>query len=116
MTIQILQQWLWMETPLGPALCWAVIPDGAVETAVIFGVWQDDTKESWWWPNPQVRVMETVTGQRDANRSPIHLSEEEIGMLTPHIMRHPSSQFYWRVVPKPKYEAQVETPHDPRDR
>lgn len=92
-----LRQPLWMETPLGLAEARFLKTDAVEEVAALWGVFQCDTKENWWWPNSQVRLCESASSQRDAVRSPIKLSEAEIATLSPHIKRHTSSQFFWRV-------------------
>lgn len=92
-----LRQPLYLETPLGIAEAKFLKADGAEETSALWGVFQCETKENWWWPNSKVRLCESASAMRDARRSEIYLSAEEIEALGPHIMRHLESKFHWRV-------------------
>lgn len=94
-------------TPLGPAEVWYTKASNAEEKTCLFGVFQCETKEFWLWPNHQIRICESITAMRDENHSPIHLTVEQIGMLTPHIKRHTQSPFYWRVLEELKQGEQT---------
>lgn len=86
-----------LNTPLGPAVCWAVDPDDTVELGLRFYTWQMETNEHWTWRNPEVRLAGSVTAARPDTSSPIHLSEDMLEFLLPHIRRHHMSPFYWKV-------------------
>jgi len=88
----------YLETPLGTALCWAASAGDTVEVALIFHTWQVETNEHWSWANPDVRICGSTTARRHDDHTPIHLSEERIEFLKPHIARHRHSPFYDRVV------------------
>lgn len=95
--IELAHQFI-LNTPLGPALCWAVTPSDTVERFTIFHTWQLETKEPWDWSGPDVRIAGSTTARRDDDGSPIHLTEARIDFLLPHIARHRKSPFYSRVV------------------
>lgn len=80
-------------TPLGYAEAHFLWVPENFEVNCNWGCFQQDTKENWWWPNPQVRIIESVSGSRGDNRSEICLSDEQLSALRPHIDRHPSSPF-----------------------
>ena len=93
-----LRRRFYLDTPLGPAVCWAVNADEAVEFAVIFHTFQLETHEHWSWSNADVRIGGSTTARRHDEHSPIFLSDQRIEFLAPHIARHRQSPFYSKVV------------------
>jgi len=49
-----------LRTPQGPALAHFIIDYGP-ESDIIWGCFQDETGEIWWWPNHQVRADKNIT-------------------------------------------------------
>lgn len=92
-----LRKTFFVETPLGTAEAFFIESDGGLERPVLVGVFQCETKEFWWWPNNQVRLCHSISAMRSLERSPIHLSSDMLETLTPHILRHAESPFYYRV-------------------
>jgi hypothetical protein len=86
-----------VNTPLGPAVCWGVDPDDTVELGLRFFTWQIETGESWTWRAAEVRIGGSVSAARSDVTSPIHVSDDMLEMLIPHIRRHTLSPFYWKV-------------------
>lgn len=86
-----------VNTPLGPALVWAISAADTVELGMIFHTFQLETKEPWNWSNQDVRIAGSTSARRADWASLIHLSEERVAFLMPAIRRHTQSQFYWKV-------------------
>lgn len=95
--MHVLRRRFYLETPLGPALCWATTDDEHQEIGLWFHTWQLETKEPWSWMNPDVRIGGSQTMRRSDTHSPIHLSDERLEFLRPHILRHTLSPFYSKV-------------------
>ena len=87
----------YVDTPLGAAEAFFLDGADTVERTCLVGVFQCETKEFWWWPNHLVRLSHSVSANRNEAQSPIHLSEELLATLSPHILRHAGSPFHWRV-------------------
>jgi hypothetical protein len=86
-----------VNTPLGTALVWAVSDEDTVELGMRFHTWQIETKEPWTWSNSHVRIGGSITARRGDWHTPIHVSDDMLEMLIPHIRRHKQSPFYWKV-------------------
>ena len=87
-------------TPLGDAVVKFLDTENTAEFTCLVGVFQEETKEFWWWPNHMVRIAESVSAKRDASHSPIYVSGEWLASFSEHIMRHKGSPFHWRVSDK----------------
>lgn len=92
-----LKQRFIVNTPLGPALVWAISADHTVEFAMLFHTFQLETNEPWSWTNPDVRLAGSQSARRADWSTPIHISPERLADLMPHIRRHTQSPFYWQV-------------------
>lgn len=87
-----LDPFMYLLTPLGVAEAHFL----RVETSEVpyqWGCFQCETKENWWWPNDQVRIVESISAGRSAVHSPIHLDPNILETLKPHIARHFHSPF-----------------------
>jgi hypothetical protein len=87
-----LDPFMFLLTPLGVAEAHFLLAETS-EVPYQWGCFQCETKENWWWPNDQVRIIESVSASRSAAHSPIHLSDEKLETLKPHIARHFYSPF-----------------------
>lgn len=94
--LERLKPHLYLVTPLGEAEAHFLWLSETFEAPYVWGCFQCETKENWWWPNQQVRLAESITASRDGAHSPIHLSENLFAELRPHILRHTRSPFYQR--------------------
>lgn len=94
MSIIRLTPHLYLMTPLGKAEAHFVRDDDTLETPAIFGCFQCETKESWWWSQQHVRLCESISGARAGSHSPIMLSSDMLESLRPHILRHKESPFH----------------------
>lgn len=93
-----LKKTFFVNTPLGTAEAFFLESDvGLVERPVLVGVFQCETKEFWWWPNNQVRLCHSISAMRSLEQSPIHLSDDMMDTLKPHILRHTESPFHYRL-------------------
>lgn len=80
-------------TPFGEAeadLIW--IPDG-FDHASEYCCWLLETGENWWFPQPLVRAMQSVSTRR-GSPSPIVLPHSFMARYAVHIARHTRSPFY----------------------
>ncbi len=85
MSITQLDPPIYLLTPLGSAVChfvWSNGPD-----SFMFGCFQDETGESWWWPNHQVRLQTNISDGRFTT-SPIHERAPLTAALAPHRQRY----------------------------
>lgn len=98
-----------VHTPLGLAEVWYIRDDDLVEHTCQVGVFQEETKELWFWPNSQVRLAGSVSAMRDDKHSDIYLSAERFEFLAAHIRRHTKSPFYWRVNDRTNHSIRAET-------
>ena len=94
-----LRRRFFVDTPLGAAEAFFLDGADTVERTCLVGVFQCETKELWWWPNHLVRLSHSVSANRSARQSAIHLSGELFETLAPHIARHHASPFYPRLNP-----------------
>jgi hypothetical protein len=81
-------------TPLGEAECHFYEPTIGWENHPLWHCFQLETKEPWVWPNPMVRIVESVTGIRGGDRSLFAVSADYYDELMPHILRHKLSPLY----------------------
>lgn len=73
-----------METPLGQA--WAhFIWDGGPTGFLLFGCFQCETGENWWWPNNEVRMCSNVSMEQ-----PSSTPTRVMSGLEKHVGRYPS--------------------------
>ena len=86
---------LYLHTPLGVAEAHFVHYAGG-DVHKVWGTFQVETKENWWWPNPWVRLCESATALRDVQHSAIYLNDAELETLGRHILRHKLSPLYAR--------------------
>lgn len=93
MSFTVLPSIIPLLTPLGEAEAHFISCDG-LELPAMWGVFQCETLENWFWPNNQVRLMRSISANRHATASLIYLSSDAIDSLRPHILRHKLSPFY----------------------
>lgn len=93
MSLIRLDPFIYLMTTLGEAEAHFLRSDG-VEVAAVWGVFQCETKENWWWANHHVRLMESISAARDACYSAIELDGEMKQTLAPHALRHKRSMLY----------------------
>lgn len=78
-------------TPLGEAECHFYEAPDTWENHPFWHCFQLETKEAWVWPNPLVRIVESVSGIRGREHTPFAVSPEYFAELMPHILRHRKS-------------------------
>lgn len=84
---------IYLLTPLGDAEAhFLQVPEG-FETSSVWGCFQCETKENWWWPNQQVRLLGSLTAMRSKDVSDIFVPQDLLDDLRPHILRHKLSPF-----------------------
>jgi hypothetical protein len=54
---------LYLTTPKGTALAHFIVDYGP-EADIIWGCFQEDTGQIWWWSNPKVRAIKNITMDR----------------------------------------------------
>jgi hypothetical protein len=81
-------------TPLGEAECHFYEPAEGYESHPLWHCFQLETKEPWVWPNPMVRIVESISGLRGSAHTQFHLKEDYFNELIPHILRHQKSPLY----------------------
>jgi hypothetical protein len=86
-----LQVPLYVVTPHGPAVAHLIYHNGADHW--LFGVFQEETGECWFFPNYEIRLAKNLSEERHA-LTPIVLSRERLEALRPHILRHSQSPLY----------------------
>lgn len=96
MNLQRIVPFLYLYTPLGEAEAyWIQVPEDG-DTYAFFVCFQKETKECWVWPNPHVRLVDSISSMRGKDHSPIHISDSLFETMKPHILRHKKSPFYER--------------------
>jgi hypothetical protein len=81
-------------TPLGRAECHFYDPADGHENHPLWHCFQLETNEPWVWPNPLVRIVESVTGMRARSHTQFTLRPDYFDELIPHILRHKRSPLY----------------------
>jgi hypothetical protein len=84
---------IFLHTPLGMAEAHFVCFEG-VEVPKLWCTFQVETKENWWWPNDQVRLVHSISAGRDGTHTAIFLDDHMKWTLGDHILRHKLSPFY----------------------
>lgn len=91
-----LEPCIYLFTPLGVAEAhFLESPEGS-ETNAMWTCFQVETKECWQWPNPLIRLCESISAIRSIEHSPIEIADDYFETLRPHILRHKQSPFYER--------------------
>ncbi len=83
-------------TPFGEAeadFMW--VPDSS-EVPCEYQCWLLETNEVWWFPQPLVRAVKSMSAYRRGKASPIVMPEALLVAYAPHILRHKNSPFYER--------------------
>src|ERR1044072_1040533 len=89
---------IWLHTPLGLAECVGILVPDDSEGILYFHCWQDETQESWRWPNNLVRRAGCIShGRGDILYPPIYVDELLLEKLPPHILRHKKSPLHSRL-------------------
>ena len=87
---------IYLFTPLGVAECHFYETPSGFETNPLWHCFQRETKEPWVWPNPMVRLCESISGSRSTAHSDFELDDAYFETLRPHILRHKKSPLYQR--------------------
>src|ERR1700748_2008692 len=98
MSMLRLEPVIFLQTPLGLAEAHFKQTFESHETHSVWHTFQCETKEPWEWPNPLVRLCDSVTALRDGAMSDIQVSDDYFETLLAAILRHPHSPFYDRAV------------------
>lgn len=105
MALLRLDPFIFLDTPLGVAEAHFLRTDDGFEVPYLFGCFQCETKENWWWGNHHVRLRLSISAGRDGEHSPIHLDDAMLETLGPHILRHKKSPLYARAAQYLRGEA-----------
>ncbi len=79
---------LYVVTPLGPAIAHFMFNNGADHW--LFGVFQEETGECWFFPNYEIRLARNLSDERH-QITPFKLPADRLAALRPHIARHARS-------------------------
>ena len=85
-------------TPLGDAEAYFLQVPTGTDTYAQWGVFQQETKEQWWFDNTLVRITGSVSARRGDFMSEFFVSDDLFETLRPHILRHKKSPLYERAV------------------
>lgn len=91
---------MYLFTPLGPAEAHFILEPDTFEDPAVYGCFQSETKENWWWPNQLVRICESISALRSDDHSPFYVPDDLFATLRPHILRHKKSPLYERAAAK----------------
>lgn len=75
---------MFLETPFGSAQAYFLMTES---DEIWWQCFQEETGESWWWPNNLVRLTRNISAHR-YKTSEIRLSDELREALAPHMKRY----------------------------
>jgi hypothetical protein len=87
---------LYLLTPLGIGEAKFLATPYGQDSHCYWHCFQLESKEAWDWPNPMVRLCESVSAMRDRAATPFVITDEYFEELRPHILRHKKSPLYER--------------------
>jgi len=85
---------MYLFTPLGIAEAHFFESFENFEVDSVWTCFQTESKEAWQWPNPLVRICESISGMRDGCYTEFKITETYLEVLRPHILRHKFSPLY----------------------
>jgi hypothetical protein len=85
---------MYLFTPLGVAEAHFLESFENFEVDSVWTCFQTETKEAWQWPNPLVRICESISGMRNGSHTGFKIEPDYLEVLRPHILRHKSSPLY----------------------
>jgi hypothetical protein len=83
-------------TPFGEAEADFMWVSNSADTASEYHCWILETNEVWWFPQPLVRAVKSMSSYRRGEASEIVMSDELLKAYAPHLVRHKKSPFYDR--------------------
>jgi|ERR1700742_333233 len=86
-----------LQTVLGLAQCDLIWIGDSTDEASEFHCWIFETNESWWFPQPLVRAIKSMSVFQRGISSEIMITEEHLKNYKEHILRHKKSPFYERM-------------------
>lgn len=87
-----------LSTPFGEAEADFMWVSDSPDVPAEFCCWLIETNECWWFPQPLVRAVRTMSAPRRGVSSEIKLSEALLEKYASHILRHKQSPFYQRAL------------------
>lgn len=88
----------YLHTPLGEAEADFMWVSDSADLATEYQCWLFETNEVWWFPQPLVRAVKSMSSFRRGKASEILLSDAQFEGYAVHILRHKLSPFYDRAV------------------
>lgn len=83
-------------TPFGEAEADFMWVSESPDVASEYQCWLLETGEPWWFPQPLVRALRSMSASRRCAPSDIHLPDALLDRYRQHILRHKQSPFYDR--------------------
>lgn len=83
-------------TPFGEAEADLIWVSDSADIASEYCCWLFETGENWWFPQPLVRAVRSMSASRRVCSSEIVLSDALLSRYAAHILRHKQSPFYER--------------------
>lgn len=83
-------------TPFGEAEADFMWVSDSPDVATEFCCWLLETNECWWFPQPLVRAVRSMSASTRGMPSDIILSDALMDRYAQHILRHKKSPFYER--------------------
>jgi hypothetical protein len=86
----------YLMTPFGEAEADYMWVSDSADMASEYHCWIFETNEVWWFPQPLVRAVKSMSSYRRGLASEILLSDALLRAYAPHLLRHKLSPFYER--------------------
>lgn len=83
-------------TPFGEAEADFMWVSDSADMASEYHCWLLETNEVWWFPQPLVRAVKSMSSYRRGLASEIIIPDALLRAYAPHILRHRNSPFYER--------------------
>ncbi len=87
-----------LSTPFGEAEADFMWVSDSPDAATEFCCWILETNECWWFPQPLVRAVRSMSASLRGTPSEIVLSDALFERYANHILRHKKSPFYERAI------------------
>lgn len=81
-------------TPFGEAEADFMWVSDSADMASEYQCWLLETNEVWWFPQPLVRAVKSMSSYRRGTASEIMMPTALLKAYAPHILRHARSPFY----------------------